>query len=186
MGFRMESISDDHPLRRLFTGLVEHAFCAEVGMCDPALTDYLVGLLVDFTHVDRLNAIRNAPGKRLEQVAAMLAILSDERPESDVERDRMIYRNIGDYTLFWAGVYPEQLRRARPSPMDVLLDYVSQGKRSYAIVSELADERDRPPSSLFRHLSEDFESCLFGLGLVRRGWEEGHKHQDDTPGHLLL
>lgn len=154
-------------------------------MCDPGLTDYLVDLLVDFTHVDRLNAIRNSSGKRLEQVAAMLAVLSDEQPESEIERDRMIYRSIGDYTLFWAGVYPEQLQRARPSPSDVLLDYVSQGKRSYAIVSELADEGDTPPSSLFRHLSEDFESCLFGLGLVRRGWEEGQQHQDELPGQLL-
>jgi len=181
----MESISDDHPLRRLFTGLVEHAFCAEVGMCDPGLNDYLVDLLVDFTHVDRLNAIRNASGKRLEQVAAMLAVLSGERPHTEAERDRLIYRNIGDYTLFWAGVYPEHLRPARTSPTDVLLDYVSQGKQSYAIVSELAGEDDSPPPSLFRHLSEDFESCLFGLGLVRRGWEEGPSDDEDSSGRLL-
>jgi hypothetical protein len=181
----MEPISHKHPLRRLFTGLVEHAFCTEVGVCDPTLTDYLVDLLVDFTHVDRLNAIRNAQGKRLEQVAAMLAILTDEHPANDAERDRTMYRNIGDYTLFWAGVYPEQLKRAGHTPSDVLLDYVAQGKQSYAIVSELAHENDAPPSSLFRHLSDDFESCLFGLSLVRRGWEEGRRSPDDPGGALL-
>ncbi len=168
----MESIPQNHPLRRLFAGLIEHSFCSEVGMCDPALTGYLADLLVSFTHVDRLNAVRNAQGKRLDQIAATLAALSGEHPMNSLERDRTMYRQIGDYTMFWAGVYPEQLRRASRDPSDVLLNYVSQGKRSYAIVSELGDAEDAPPSSLFRHLSEDFEYCLYGLGLVRRGWEE--------------
>ncbi|MGD2111317.1 MAG: hypothetical protein PVI86_18210 [Phycisphaerae bacterium] len=181
----MDQIGRDHPLRRLFSGLVEHAFCAQVGMCNPRLNEYLVDLLLDFTHVDRLNAVRNASGKRLEQVAAMLAVLSDELPDSEAGRDRMLYRNIGDFTLFWAGVYPEQLTRMQRSPSDVLIDYVNQGKRSYAIVSELAGEGDTPPSSLFRHLSEDFESCLFGLGLVRRGWEKEGEDDETSPGQLL-
>jgi len=168
----MESIGSGHPLRRLFTGLVENAFCAEVGMCDPRLTDYMTELLVSFTHIDRLNAIRNAAGKELEQIAAVLARTYDEQPKSRLDRDRMVYRNIGDFTLFWAGVYPEQLKLIRRDPTDVLVDYVTQGKRSYAIVSKLADENDAPPSSLFRHLSDDFEFCLHGLGLVRRGLEE--------------
>ena len=180
----MESISRDHPLRRLFTGLVEYAFCTEVGVCDPTLTGYLTDLLVDFTHVDRLSAIRNAHGKRPEQIAAMLAVLVDERPTDAIERDRSMYRHLGDYSLFWAGVYPEQLRRASRNPSDVLLDYVTQGKQSYAIVSRLANEDDAPPPSLFRHLSEDFEYCLYGLGLVRRGWEQSDQ-AGATGGELL-
>ena len=168
----MEPIDPKHPLRRLFAALVEHAFCAEVGLCDPSLTDYLADLLVNFTHVDRFRLIQDSHGKRLEQIAAMLAVTSDEQATSRLERDRVMYRHIGDYTLFWAGVYPEQLKRSARSPSDVLLSYVSQGKRSYAIVSELAREDDALPASLFRHLSEDFEFCLYGLGLVRRGWEK--------------
>lgn len=181
----MEPIRPDHPLRRFFTGLVEHAFCAEVGMCDPALTKYLTDLLVEFTHVDRLDTIRNAEGRRLQEIAAMLALHCDEQLESPVERERAMYRHIGDYTLFWAGVYPEQLKRAR-RPSDVLLDYVFQGKRSYAIVSQLVDEDDAPPPSLFRHLSEDFEYCLYGLGLVRRGWEQSEPVVGGRRGELLF
>ncbi len=167
----MEAIGPDHPLRRLFTGLVENAFCAEVGVCDPVLNEYLADLLVDFTHVDRINAVRFESGLRLEQLAAVLALAREELPANVAERDRSVYRNIGDYTLFWAGVYPEQLRRVRRHREDVLLDYVSQGKRSYAIVSTLVDEDAEPPSRLFRMLSDDFESCLYGLGLVRRELE---------------
>ena len=185
-GNAMNPIQDNHPLRRLFAGLVEHAFCTEVGMCDPALTGYLADLLVNFTHIDQLNAIRNTVGKRPEQVAAMLAILYDERPTSEIERDRTMYQHIGDYTLFWAGVYPEQIRSARGGRGgDTLLDYVSQGKRSYLIVSRLAGEDDAPPSSLFRHLSEDFEFCLYGLGLVRRDLERVDDDNDKAAGELL-
>lgn len=181
----MESIRPDHPLRRLFAGLVEHAFCSEVGMCNPQLTDYVADLLVDFTHVDRLQAVRNAEGKRLEQIAAMLAVLRKEQTASGLARDRVMYRQIGDYALFWAGVFPEQLRRKSHSPSDVLLDYVSQGKRSYAIVSDLASDDEDPPSRLFRQLSEEFEYCLFGLGLVRRGWEKFERTALGQGGDLL-
>lgn len=181
----MESIRPNHPLRRLFSGLVEHAFCAEVGVCYPALTEYVSDLLVDFIHVDRLDAVHNVHGKRLEQIAAMLAVMSDEKPTSVADRDRSMYRHLGDYTLFWAGLYPEQLRSARRRTSDTLKDYVTQGKRSYAIVSDLMTEDEQPPSSLFKHLSEDFESCLFGLGLVRREWEQAIRRRTDADGNLL-
>ena len=179
----MQLVRKDHPLRRLFAGLVEQAFCAEVGVCDPGLTDYMAGLLVDFTHVDRLNAIRNAQGRRLDQIAAMLSVSCDDQPVSPAERDRTMYRHIGDFTLFWAGLYPEQLKRTSPS--DVLLDYVTNGKRSYAIVSELARENEQPPASLFRHLSDEFETCLHGLGLVRRSWEQRDLGRADRSGGLV-
>ena len=65
-----------------------------------------------------------------------------------------------------------------------VLDYVAQGKHSYAIVARLAKEGDAPPPSLFRHLSEDFEYCLYGLGLVRQGWEQCE--QPGTTGGELL
>lgn len=175
----MEAIGPNHPLRRYFCGVVEQAFCAEVGMCDPSLTDYVAGLLVDFTRMERLSAVRLDTGRKLEQIAAMLAMSAEEKPATPADRDRAVYRTIGDYALFWAGVYPEQLKRARRAE-DVLLDYVVQGKRSYAIVSTLVDDDAKPPSRLFRRLSEDFETCLYGLGLVRRELQEGRLSPDSN------
>lgn len=182
----MESVSPQHPLRRLFAGLVEHAFCTEVGVCNPVLTDYMADLLVDFTHIDRLELIRRAEGKRLDQIAAMLALAADmPEPTTSRDRDRVMYRRIGDYTLFWAGVYPEQLKRTCHRPGDLLLDYVAQGKRSYAIAARLADDDVTPPASLLKHLSEDFESCLYGLGVVRRNWENNDLAAGEPGGELL-
>ena len=85
-------------------------------------------------------------------------------------RNRYLHRRIGDYTLFWTGVYPEGVRRPlRATWRDRIIDYVSFGKRSYAIASELTPADEEPPPRLLRRLSEDFESCVHGLGIVRRG-----------------
>ncbi len=170
----MQPIPQDHALRRLFAGLVENTFYSELGICDPEVVDYVAGLLVDFVHVDRLYALRDLKGRRLDQVAAMLSHLADESVAHTDDHDCTVHRHIGDYALFWSGVYPENLRAIqRRQYRDHLLDYISQGKRSYAIASELADEEAVPPSSLFRRLSDHFEFCVHGLGIVRRGWETG-------------
>jgi hypothetical protein len=164
----MTPISENHPLRRVFAGLVENVFCGEIGLCDPRLTTYVVDVLVGFLRTDELEPLHRADDRSIEQLATMLALHDGDLHASRRERDRHVYRRIGDFSLFWAGLYPEHLKRSRPRQTDILLEYVSRGKRSYAIVSQLTAEEDAPPSSLFRHLSEDFEYCLYGLGVVRR------------------
>ncbi len=168
----MLPVSENHPLRRLFASLVENAFCAEIGLCDPLLTDYLADMLVNFTHIDELNMLSDARGKRLEELAAMLSVALATDTRNKTDRDRLTYRHIGDYSLFWAGVYPEHLTYARRDSPDALLDYVAQGKRSYGIAADLTGEDSLPPATLLRHLSEDFECCVHGLELVRKSWEE--------------
>ena len=60
-------------------------------------------------------------------------------PEGRTSRE--MHRHIGDFTLFWTGVYPEVLKRLR-SPMhkDHFIDYCEQGKRSYYIASTFEEE----------------------------------------------
>ena len=113
-------INEGHPLRRHFAAIVEQAFCEKVGMCDPSLTTYLVDLLLAFTHIDYLNTMRNIRNRNLERIASMLVAMSDEKPDTSTEREQATYRQIGDFTLFWAGVYPEQLRGSACKPADLL------------------------------------------------------------------
>ena len=44
----MEPIPVDHALRKLFAGLTEHAFMAELGVTDTRLIDYVTELLARF------------------------------------------------------------------------------------------------------------------------------------------
>ena len=125
----MWSPKPDHPLRRLFAGLTEHTFFTTLGMADPPLIDYLSALLSRFLHVDAIYRLRNAQGRRLEEVADMMIEAEALPPEGRTRRE--VHRHIGDFTLFWTGVYPEALSRLRSAlRKDHFIDYCEQGKRS--------------------------------------------------------
>ena len=169
----MKPIPQGHPLRRWFAGLVEGNFQSKIGLCDPPVLDYLIELLTEFIHMERINMLCDGSGRRVEDVAQMLCEAEAGPGMTSDERRRIYHRHIGDYTLFWTGVYPEVLqrmrRRRRP---DGLLSYFQQGKRSYAIASELSSDRTKPPAEVLWKLSDQFEYCVYGLGLVRKSWEQ--------------
>jgi hypothetical protein len=171
-----------HPLRRLFSGLTEHAFLETLGIGDPKLIDYLSLLLSRFLHMDAVHRLKNAQGKRLEEVAEMLQE-AEALPAAGITR-REYHRHIGDFTLFWTGVFPEGLKRLRSVfSRDHLIDYTQQGKRSYYIASTFADDPYREESQVLRRLSEEFELCAFGLNQVRQKWVRAA--QGNPPEKLL-
>lgn len=168
----------DHPLRRYFSGLTEQTFLDNLGMADPHLTDYLSLLLSRFVHMDAVHKLRSAGGKRLEEVADMLLETESLPPGGRTTRE--FHRHIGDYTLFWTGVYPEMLRRLRSVlNKDHLLDYTEQGKRSYWIASTYEGQPYEEEAPVLRRLSERFELCAFGLNQVRREWEKARSSLAD-------
>jgi hypothetical protein len=180
----MWSPKPDHPLRRMFAGLTEQTFINTLGVADPRLTDYLSELLARFIHVDAIYRLHNAQGKRLEEVAEMMIEAESMPPEGRTRRE--IYRHIGDFTLFWTGVYPEALKRLRSIfSKDHFLDYCSQGKRSYYIASTFEGPPYEEEAPVLRRLSEEFELCAYGLHEVRLQWEQ-LRGKDLPPGSPLI
>lgn len=166
-------ISEAHPLHRLFRGMTEHAFMSELGIGDPRLVGYVADLLARFVPCQTIWRLRDNKGRRLTAVTAMVA---EAESAPDTERRWQCHRHVGDYTLFWTGVYPEALSRLQSSESpDHLIDYQAQGKRSYYLASTLAEDQ----APVLRRLSEEFELCAFGLSRVRREWE---KSEPDPPG----
>ncbi len=160
----------DHPLRRYFTGVTEQTFMTDLGVADPALIDYLSELLSRFVHVDAIYKLRSGAGRRLEEVAEML--MEAEAVPREGRTSREMHRHIGDFTLFWTGLYPEVLKRLRsPISKDHFIDYCEQGKRSYYIASTFEEEPYKEESPVLRRLSERFELCAFGLTKVRHEWD---------------
>ncbi len=169
------------PIHRFFSGLTESAFQARLGLADPPLIDYLAELLVQFVRFDAIYRVRNIGGRRLDQVADML--LEAEQRVGNARRE--VHRHIGDFTLFWTGVYPEALRRLRgASKTDHFIDYCSQGKQSYYIASTYRDDETAEEGAILERLSEEFEMCALGLSEVRREWER-IKDGDASSPHLL-
>lgn len=162
------AIPESHPLHRLFRGLTEYAFMNELGIGDPSLVGYVAGVLANFVPSESLWRIRDQKGRRLSQVTEMIALAE---AADDAERRRECHRHVGDFTLFWTGVYPEALDKLQgKGTADSLINYQEQGKRSYYLASTLSAGSEQGP--VFRRLSEQFELCAFGLSRVRREWEK--------------
>ena len=168
-------------LKRFFAGLAQHTFFTQLGMADPPLVDYLSEMLVRFVHIDAIYRIRDLAGRRLEQVGQMLL----EAQHRVGEARREIHRHIGDFTLFWTGVYPEALSRLQRSDrIDHFVDYCTQGKRSYWIASTYHDPQYDEQNRVLERLSQHFELCAYGLRQMRREWEDRPEHEQ--PFRLLL
>jgi hypothetical protein len=160
-----QGLPESHPLHRLFRGLAESTFLSELGIGDPRLVGYVADLLVRFVPNSEIWRIRDANGTRVNRVAAMVA---EAESAADQERRRECHQHVGDFTLFWTGVYPESLPKLQAvSSPDHLVDFQEQGKRSYYLASTLVGEQ----SDVLRRLSKEFELCAFGLSRVRREWE---------------
>lgn len=163
----MWSPSADHPLRRWFSGLTEQTFIDRLGVADPQLTDYLSEMLSRFISLDAVYRLKGAEGRRLEEVIDMVLEAEAMPPEGRTRRE--VHRHIGDFTLFWTGLYPEMLKRLRSVlARDHFVDYCEQGKRSYYIASTFEDEQ----APVLRRLASEFELVAYGLGHVRREWEK--------------
>jgi len=167
------AIPESHPLHRLFRGITEQTFMSELGIGDPRLVGYVANLLAAFVPSDVIWRLRDGQGRRLKEVAAMVA---EAEAAPDAERRRECHRHVGDFTLFWTGVYPEAIHKLQgaDSP-DHLIHYQQQGKRSYYLASTLDGGDDAP---VLRRLSHEFELLAYGLSRVRREWE---RHEPEPP-----
>ena len=163
-------ISRDHPLRRLFRELVWRRLEGDIRLGDTQVAAYVADLLTDFTHTDSLYRLRDAAGRRLEEVGEMLLASNPLLGAASIDAEREVRKHIGDFTLFFVGLFPEWLEsaaRRRRICSDAFVDYVKAGKESYAIVSEFTYAGYAEEAPLFRRLSAEFELCVLGLNLVK-------------------
>jgi hypothetical protein len=164
----MHSESTSNALVRFFSGLTEQTFEAQLGVADPGLIDYIAELLARFSRCDAVYAVRNPAGRPLTQVTEMLV----EAEARFGPARREVHRHIGDYTLFWTGVYPEALPRLQGgNSADALFDLGALGKRAYLIASTIPDDENPDRTDVLERLSHDFELCQYGLRELRREWE---------------
>jgi hypothetical protein len=166
----MFSPRDPTEVDRFFRGLTEYAFHARLGVVDPELIDYVALLLVRFLRHDRVTAL---PGVGREEAADVSDVLLSVRRHAAAEEAVEEYRQIGDYTLFWSGVYPEALRRFhRAANADQIAIYREAGKRAYWLASTLEPAEAAEERALLEWLSHEYDLCVAGLAEVRRAWGE--------------
>jgi hypothetical protein len=156
-----------HPLAGFFQQAVRNSYEGKLGLNDPEVTSYVARLLCDFSDAENLFKVRDADGRPVEELDAMLRAadpVNGTAPSFDAER--LMRKYIGDYALFVGGMYPEAAGR-RHGTAATLPELIGAGKDSYYIVSQFNLFEYEKEAPLFARLSDWFERCLLGLTLVR-------------------
>lgn len=156
---------------RFFRGLTEYAFHTRLGVVDPPLVDYVARLLVRFLRNDAAASVPvTAPA------AADVARLLAEARWHDAAGAREEFRQIGDTTLFWSGLYPEAVARRPPAGEVALREYREAGRRAYWLAATIDVEPADVPGRvgedglLLERLAREYDVCVRGLGEVRLAW----------------
>ncbi len=176
-------ISNNHPLRHYFVEALHDSLSQELGLTHAEdVESYIGDLMVSFMDIDNVYGVHDAFGRPVNSVADML-LEADVRQYADsFDREREVHRHIGDFLLFWSGLFPEFLKQMKaPGSRDVLLDPIKQGRFSYYVVSTFEHGSYAHEAPIFKKLSDDFETYRYGLSLVRasfegfalQGWTDG-------------
>jgi hypothetical protein len=168
-------IPASHPLRTLFLDLVKYHFTHDVGLRDQHVSQYIANMLTEFCAVEQLYKIRDASGRVLTDVGEMLLEADPVYGEApSFDREREVRKHIGDYTLFFTGMFPESINwsRLRRQRLENFIDFVKAGKESYYIVSKFEHFEHAQAAPLFKKLSDEFERCVFALNLVKSDLDE--------------
>lgn len=168
-------IPESHPLQQLFVELVDRNFSHGVGLRNAEVASYVANLLAEFCQTEQLYKIRDAAGRPLQDVGEMLMESNPvygDAPSFDFERQ--VRKHIGDYTLFFTGMFPESIHhfRLRRQRVENFVDFMKAGKESYYIVSKFEHFEYAKVAPLFKRLSEEFERCVYGLNLVKNDLQE--------------
>jgi len=163
-------LSESHPLQQLFIELVGGHYAEEIGIRDPQVVNYVAHLLTEFCHAEQLFKIRNAAGRPISDVGEMLAESNPVfGPAPSFDRERQVRKHIGDYTLFFTGMFPESINsfRLRRNRLENFVDWMKAGKESYYIVSKFEFFEYAKVAPLFAVLANNFEHCVYGLNMVK-------------------
>jgi hypothetical protein len=168
-------IPESHPLRQLFEELVGRHYAEEIGIRDPQVVSYVSHLLAEFCETDQLFNIHDTTNRPLADLGEML-LESDPvyGPAPSFDRERQVRKHIGDYALFFAGMFPESINhfRLRHHRLENFVEWMKAGKESYYIVSKFEHFEYAKVAPLFAQLSREFEACVYGLNMVKNDLQE--------------
>ncbi len=182
-------IPESHPLQQLFVELVGRHYAEEIGLRDPQIVNYVAHLLAEFCDLEQIFRLRDAAGRQLTDVGEMLLESNPVfGPALSFDRERQVRKHIGDYTLFFTGMFPESINRfrLRRHRLESFVDWIKAGKESYYIVSKFEHFEYARVAPLFARLSQHFEQCVYGLNRVKNELQEmQHPLMQRVPESLM-
>lgn len=164
---------------RYFAGIAENTFHGQLGVVDPPLVNYVTDLLVRFVRLDNFYRVKSISGRPIMEIEELVG----EATKRLGDAKREILQHIGDFALFWLGVFPESFQKNGERTKQYN-DYCEHGKRSYEIASQIeTTDEQAPEGKVLETLSDSFELCAYGIQEVRREWE---RHDDGRIGPIII
>ena len=131
-------------LPRFFESVTRQAF-GDLAIDDAPALRYLTELLTRFVRTEALRTLRELPGRRLDTVADSLLAIQHvwdwQAPGFNPGTERVLRRQIGDYTLFMTGIFRDHV-----DGLAVTGYYEHEGRRAYRFVAEAARAGGRAPT----------------------------------------
>jgi hypothetical protein len=164
-------------LSQFFQPLVERSLIEELGWPDFVVTDYLTTLLVDFSHVDRLYAMKHS----LDSFEGFLGSSQhnvSQFPESSLFEEKF-YRHIGDVILLTVGLFPDTLCQTTHDEwfanQEIIAQYMAIGREAYNRVCRMKTIHAPEEAELFEKLAENFLLCAYCLDDICEKVQAQHR-----------
>lgn len=142
-----------------FYVLVRHVF-QRAAIADRDVADYVAEVLAEYSRAEQMACKMNGEQKSLNYFVDMLAALQT----ADDTTSFHIRAHIGNYSLFFSGIFPDRIRfRAEYRGFPGLKYYEALGKSSFRAASDHRLARKYDLAKVFDVLAERFEVTRLAL-----------------------
>jgi hypothetical protein len=121
------------------------------GIVNPEMEIYVSGILNNFISVERVYKICEEDNRRHFYIFDMI-----QRARKEPEKQYLIHKHIGDFSLFTSGVFPKSVERQKCIDKNF---YIHFGKSSYSLASSIGKDN----SEVLGNISKNFEICVEAL-----------------------
>jgi hypothetical protein len=142
-----------------FYVLVRHVF-SRAGISDRDVADYVAEVLAEYSRAEQMQCRIKGEEKSLEYFVDMLGALQT----ADDATSFYLRAHIGNYSLFFSGIFPDRIRfRAEFRGFPSLQYYEALGQTSFRVASDHRLARKYDLAKVFDVLAERFQATRIAL-----------------------
>ena len=130
---------------------------------DRVVADYVANVLATFVHTRRMRTLPDQPDVNLDYISDMLIALKS----ASSEREFLIRVQVGNYSLFLAGVFPQHIqhRAARHGAPETGF-YEEVGSQNYRRAADHRLAREHALVETYRTIADRFSEVRVGLNQM--------------------
>ena len=159
----MQSRQAAHASLPLFTYVIVRHALRRVHEHDRGISDYVASILVHFAMRDNAHRISEVDDEVYDTVAELFADIN----RGDATRSFLVRAHLGNYALWFGGMFPDRVEERRTRRGGPDLDYFDEmGQRGFALAAEHRLAKQYGMEALFAAAAERFPRIRAALNEV--------------------